>query len=61
MDDKYCDSCLTAAYDEGADTHEEQVAVLDAMARDLPDHECDALEEEGITCACSAHSRVRAY
>lgn len=52
----YCDECLTAAYDEGIDDFEAQVAALNAIEWCLPDHECAHIMEPDIPCDCLAHS-----
>ena len=59
--DKYCDSCLTAAYDEIGNGLEEQILVLDTMADLLPDHLCDHGEEPDIPCECRAHRFNRVH
>jgi len=51
----YCDSCMTAAYDEGMYEAEEQRELLDNCSDLLPDHLCDHVEEPDIPCACEAH------
>lgn len=48
-----CDSCLTAAYDEGADDPDVQEALCEAGT--LPDHECDHVDEPEIACKCACH------
>ena len=53
----YCDSCLTAAYDEVGGGIEEQTTVLDLVADMLPDHLCDRIDEPDIRCDCAAHRR----
>lgn len=50
---KFCDECLTAAYDEGAsaDIIEE---ILSTMGADIPDHCCGSIET-GTRCDCACH------
>jgi len=55
MDFTYCDSCLTAACDLGADDPEDQAEILATMGADLPDHNCDHVEEPEIPCDCEGH------
>ena len=62
---KYCDDCLTAAYDHLAtgamddpDDLDEQEQFLDKVSalRILPDHTCARIETDGkIACACKGH------
>lgn len=60
---KFCDSCLDAAQDEmqlfgdGLDELEDASALgfLADIGFMLPDHLCDALEDDDILCSCSAH------
>jgi len=62
---KYCDSCLTVAYDavgyddddpEGSELNQEKyLAELSGMAL-LEDHQCDRIETDGeISCKCGDH------
>ena len=41
-----CDSCLTAAYDEGASGRDMAVQVCTNLGLDIPDHCCLTTEEE---------------
>lgn len=50
----YCDSCLTAAYDEGAEDEETQELLLAELGRDIADHCCDQ-QETGEPCSCPCH------
>ena len=59
--DKYCDSCLAAAYDEVGNGLEAQIQILDQMAYLLPDHLCDHGEEPDIPCECRAHRFNRVH
>lgn len=53
-----CDSCLTAAYDEGAEGFEDQALAL--MGGDIADHLCDETETDGeIRCDCTCTSPVK--
>ena len=55
---KYCDSCLTVAYDEVGHDSGEQDQFLDAFSgmAMLDDHACDRIETDGeISCKCSDH------
>ena len=50
-----CDTCLTAAYDEGADP-EDQVTICLELGAEITDHLCDAREERDLapcSCACN--------
>ena len=50
-----CDSCMTAAYDEGAQP-EDQATICETLGADIPDHLCDAREEPDLApcrCACN--------
>ena len=63
---KYCDDCLTAAYDqlatgrsgfdpEDLDNQEQLLDTISALII-LPDHTCARIETDGeIACACKAH------
>ncbi len=51
-----CDSCLTAAYDEGASGRDDQRILCMGMGADIADHLCDAREEPDLgpcSCACN--------
>lgn len=50
-----CDSCLTAAYDEGATDRQTQRTICIEFGADIADHLCDAVEEPGTKCACACH------
>jgi hypothetical protein len=54
----YCDGCMTAAYDEGIDGWMEQILALDAASADMPDHQCDKVDNPGagFKCDCLAHN-----
>ena len=63
---KYCDSCLTVAYDnlatvgvgDGPDALDEQEQFLDTFSgmAMLEDHLCDRIETAGeIPCKCKDH------
>jgi len=45
-----CDSCLTAAYDEGAKDRQMQEYVCTQLGAEIPDHNCD--EWEKCECGC---------
>lgn len=54
---KVCDSCMTAAYDLGAQTAAEQIEIIQIMGADIPDHMCDRFEEpDEIECDCGGHA-----
>ena len=54
---KVCDSCLTAAYDEGTGDVGFLRAICTDMGADIADHLCDAREEPGTgPCACACNS-----
>lgn len=47
----YCDSCIQAAGDEGADGFEEEA--LAELGAEIADHLCDKRESEGeVPCDC---------
>ena len=51
-----CDGCLTAAYDEGADSLDMQQSICLDVGAEIPDHLCDAREELGLpACACACN------
>ena len=62
MSNKYCDSCLTVAYDavgyddDESDNQEQFLDKVSGMAL-LEDHQCDRIETDGeIPCKCRDHS-----
>ena len=55
-----CDSCLTAAYDEGAEDGEVQAALCRTVGVLMADHTCDEIETDGeIRCACSCKQQSK--
>ncbi len=48
-----CDNCLTAAYDEGADTIWSQRDLCRSMGADIPDHICITTEHPSTLCGCA--------
>lgn len=55
-----CESCLEFGLDEvNGDLNREEVAsLLLHMGADLPDHECERVENDHstLTCACAGHA-----
>jgi len=53
---RYCDDCLTAAYDEVGESIEDQRAYLQSVSYMMADHTCERIEDNGSTpCDCEAH------
>ena len=47
----YCDSCVDAAIEDGAEGFEEEALAI--MGEEIADHLCDEIETDGeIRCAC---------
>ncbi len=50
-----CDTCLTAAHDDGA-APDIQATICREFGSDISDHCCDETETDGeIKCACLCH------
>ena len=47
-----CDDCLTAAYDEGAQTREEQEIMCTTIGNEITDHTCLCREGDQSRCDC---------
>ena len=52
-----CDDCLLVAYDEGFMSYEEQAKVMIELSADVPDHNCEAVDEPDIECDCGCRGR----
>jgi hypothetical protein len=63
MPNKYCDSCLTIAYDnvgEDGEYQDEFLATFSGMSM-MEDHLCDRIETDGeIPCKCRDHKLSKA-
>lgn len=48
-----CDNCLTAAYDEGADSIFDQRDLCRTMGADITDHTCAKVYHPTTFCGCA--------
>lgn len=54
-----CDTCLTAAYDEGSmEDIEGQKEICREFGKDIADHNCESRETDA-TCACACQEVVK--